>query len=157
MNKASDRAGCRKRASTHRRTRFFHTVLLSLALALPTAARGQLVSDGQTNILDNIATNLTGGITIGTNGSFTLLVITNGSTVTNSGGLSAIGYNASARTNRMVVTGSGSVFNSDSYLYVGLGGSGNEMDILDGGWVISGGSVGQGSASSNNLVLLTFA
>jgi T5SS/PEP-CTERM-associated repeat protein len=120
--------------------------------------RAQLVADGQTNVLDGVATNLTGGVTVGTNGTFTLLVITNGATVTNSSGNSVIGYNASAQSNRVVVAQAGSVWNNNGAIYVGQNGSASEMDILNGGLVTdTGGSIGQTSASSNNLVLVSGA
>jgi len=126
--------------------------------ALPIEIRAQLVADGQTNVLDGVATNLTGGVTVGTNGTFTLLVITNGATVTNSSGNSVIGYNASAQSNRVVVAQAGSVWNNNGAIYVGQNGSASEMDILNGGLVTdTGGSVGQTSASSNNLVLVSGA
>jgi len=58
----------------------FVLCLLSLLL-FPLMVRAQLVADGQTNFLDNVATNVTGGLIVGNTGSFTLLVITNGATV----------------------------------------------------------------------------
>lgn len=120
------------------------------------AVRAQLVADGQTNVLDGMAANFIGSITVGTNGSFTLLILTNGATVTSGNGDSAIGYNASAETNRVVVTGSGSFWNNKDPIYVGQNGSFSELDILNGGVVQAGSvSIGRGSASSNNLVLVS--
>ena len=137
-------------------TGLYHLWLLCLLL-LPAVVRAQLVADGQTNVLDGVTTNLTGGIIIGTNGSFTLLVITNGAMVTNSGGNFVIGYNVSAKTNRVVVTGAGSIWNNGANGFaVGQNGSASELDILNGGVLqASGGSVGQNSASSNNLFLVS--
>ena len=122
------------------------------------AGQAQLVADGQTNVLNGVATNITGGITVGTNGSFTLLIVTNGATVTNSSGNAIVGSNASASTNRVVVTDPSSLWQSAGNFYVGEGGSANELDILNGGLVLDvSGSVGQYSATSNNLVLVSGA
>jgi T5SS/PEP-CTERM-associated repeat protein len=135
---------------------FWFFVALILC-ALPIEARAQLVADGQTNVLEGgVATNLTGGIIIGTNGAFTLLVITDGATVTNTSGNSAIGYNTSAQSNRVVVALTGSVWNNNGAIYVGQNGSASEMDILDGGLVTdASGVIGQNSTSSNNFVLVS--
>ncbi len=138
------------------RTGFYPLCLLSLLLLVPMTVRAQLVADGQTNVLDNVATNLTGGVIVGTNGTFTLLVITNGATVTNSSGNSVVGYNASAQSNRVVVALAGSVWNNNGNISVGQSGSASELDILDGGLVTdAGGYIGQTSASSNNLVVVS--
>jgi hypothetical protein len=65
-------------------------------LLFPVTAGAQLVADGQTNTLDGIATNLSGSVIIGSNGSFALLVLTNSATVTNTSGNAVVGSNASA-------------------------------------------------------------
>jgi hypothetical protein len=59
-------------------------VVCILAAAVP-PARAQLVADGETNVLDGVITNIAGDVTVGTNGSFTLLMMTNGAALTNSG------------------------------------------------------------------------
>jgi T5SS/PEP-CTERM-associated repeat protein len=137
--------------------RFIFVLAALLVCALPVKSPAQLVADGQTNVLDGVATNLTGGIIIGTNGTFTLLVITDGATVTNSSGNAVIGNNASAQSNRVAVTDAGSIWNnSDNSFYVGLNGSASELDILNGGLVADAtGIIGQTSVSSNNLVLVS--
>lgn len=116
-------------------------------------AQGQLVADGQTNVLAGVATNFAGGVTIGTNGVLTLLVVTNGSTV-GSGGTVVIGYNALAQSNRVVVTGTGSSLTGSS-IFSGQNGSANELDILNGAAVSGGGTIGNSSSSGNNLVLIS--
>ena len=48
-------------------------VLYVTLLAVPTLP-AQVVNDGATNTLSNVTTNITGDVTVVTNGSFTLLV-----------------------------------------------------------------------------------
>jgi len=52
-------------------------------LASPTL-RAQIVNDGATNTLSNVTNTITGDVTIGTNGSFTLLVLSDNALLTNS-------------------------------------------------------------------------
>src|SRR4051812_37217841 len=65
--------------------------LISVVLILGAASgRAQLVADGTTATINGTSTNLAGALTVGTNGSFTTLMIRNGGAVTN-GGTAAIG------------------------------------------------------------------
>jgi len=139
------------RASGHLPAFFTHC-LLSLFLLIPTLTQAQLVADGQTNVLDNVATNLTGGIIVGTNGSFTLLVITDGATVTNTSGNAVIGLNSAAQSNQVTITGTGSSWSSAADFHVGDAGSFNELDILGGGNATAiYNDVGYQAAASNNV------
>ncbi|MFZ0827369.1 MAG: hypothetical protein WAO02_08085 [Verrucomicrobiia bacterium] len=138
------------------RTAFCHVFLLGLMLAGPTFVRAQLVADGQTNVLDGVATNLTTGITVGLNGAFTLLVLTNGATVTNTSGNASIGYNASAQSNRVVVTDADSIWNDSGEFHIGDTGSFSELDILNGGLVTDVyGMIGYAVSSHDNLVVVS--
>jgi T5SS/PEP-CTERM-associated repeat protein len=125
--------------------------IILFALSLPTLIRAQLVADGQTNVLSGVVSNISQQVIVGTNGSFTLLVLTNGSSLSNTTGDVRIGLNSSAQSNRVIVSGS----QWFSAIVVGLGGSGNELDILDGGIVSGVGPVGWTSSASNNLVLVS--
>ena len=88
---------------------------------------------------------------VGTNGSFNLLVISNGAVATCR--LRYIGFDATASNNVVVVTGTNSSLNSIN-TYVGIAGSGNQLVISNGGQVTN--SNGQiGNTSSNNLVMVT--
>ena len=49
-------------------------IFLSLLMAIP-QLRAQLVADGATNTLSNVTNSFTGDVIVGTNGSFTLLVL----------------------------------------------------------------------------------
>ena len=55
---------------------------LSLALTV-SPLRAQLVADGATNTLSNVTNNITGTVTVGTNGSFTLLTLGDNALLTN--------------------------------------------------------------------------
>ena len=142
-----------------------------LWLLVPLVVRAQLVADGETNVFDGIITNVSaGGIIIGTNGDYTLLIVTNGAVVINGSSIdsigSVIGLNASARSNRVMVVGAGSRWNNvgagdpiyigHNSFYIGQSGSWNELDILNGGVVTNWqGVIGYNSSSSNNLVLVS--
>jgi len=49
-------------------------LLLATSLLIVSPLRAQVVTDGATNTLSNVTTNITGDVTVVTNGSFTLLV-----------------------------------------------------------------------------------
>ena len=49
-------------------------------MALP--LRAQLVADGATNTLSDVTNTFDGNLTVGTNGSFTLLVLSNNASLT---------------------------------------------------------------------------
>jgi T5SS/PEP-CTERM-associated repeat protein len=70
--------------------------------------------------------------------------------------LSYVGYTSSSKSNRVLVTGSGSVWSNSASLYLGLYGSGNNLVISEGGVVFNGaGRVAYDSLSKNNSVLVT--
>ncbi len=82
------------------------------------------------------------------------MIITNGGEVA-VGGQAYIGYQPSAGNNSVFVTGSGSVWTNSNNLYVGLGGSANQMLITAGGVVYDlQGFVGNNDTSANNSVLV---
>jgi T5SS/PEP-CTERM-associated repeat protein len=125
--------------------------IILLSLSLPTLIRAQLVADGQTNILDGVVSNIDQAITIGTNGSFTLLMLTNGSSLSNTTGGVTIGLNTSAQSNRLIISGS----QWFSTIGVGKAGSGNELDIVDGGGVDGIVYTGMNSTAYSNLVVVS--
>lgn len=132
-----------------------HAAILLLTVCTPLFARAQFVADGQTEFLDGITTNIAETVTIGTNGSFTLLVVTNGSTVTITGNEAVlIGANISANSNALVVTGPGSVWSGD-YFDVGGSGSFNQLSVLNGATVTGAGAIGNQANSSNNTILVS--
>ncbi len=137
-------------------------LLLCAVCLLALSARAQVVSDTTTNTLNNVTNIVAGNVVIGTNGSFTLLTITNGAVLTNSGS-GFTGLNAGANSNRLVVTGTNSAWRVGLDLMIGLSGSGNQLIISNGGVVTVGQQVGVSSflgrnvSSSNNLAIVTGA
>jgi T5SS/PEP-CTERM-associated repeat protein len=129
--------------------------VVCLQLAWPAA--GQLVSDGQTRVINNTTNTVSGDLTVGTNGSFTALILTNHGAVIQSG-FASIGLNTSARSNRVEVTGTGSRWEGSNGLAVGKSGSFNRLLVSDGGSVWNTNSfcfIGNDSTSSNNVTLVT--
>ena len=74
-----------------------------------------------------------GNLIIGNLGSFNQLTITNGGRVINANGY--IGNSATANSNLVLVTGSGSLWLNTGDLYVGTQGVSNQLVIADGGTV----------------------
>jgi T5SS/PEP-CTERM-associated repeat protein len=111
--------------------------------------RGQLVPDGATATISGFSTNLTGNLTIGTNGIFTTLGITNTGTVTNSGN-GYIGRNGVSLSNRVFVVGINSVWQNGGTISVGENGSFNQLTVSNAALVANstayvGRSVGRGN------------
>jgi T5SS/PEP-CTERM-associated repeat protein len=127
--------------------RLFLLLLLGGAMCMPFKARGQLVDDGSTNILDGVSTNLAGSVWVGSNAPFTMLVLTNRATVTNIFGALNIGWNASANSNTVIIVGAGTVWTNFGF-YVGFSGSYNQLSILDGA-VVSGNDLSLGMNHGN--------
>jgi outer membrane autotransporter protein len=95
-----------------------------------------------------------GDLTIGLAGSDNSLSITNNGRVENING--TIGASADAAGNSVLVDGADSVWNNASNLVVGAAGSGNTLDIENGGLVNSvTGFVGRIAGSSNNVVTVS--
>lgn len=121
----------------------------------PTIGHGQLVADGSTNIFDGIITNSATDITVGTNGSFTLLALTNGAVVTGNSG-TIIGAFPGARSNVVVLNGPGSAWTNTLDFAVGQSGSFNQLLIFSGAVVSNrSGILGVNASSTNNLALVS--
>jgi T5SS/PEP-CTERM-associated repeat protein len=94
---------------------------------------------------------------LGENGAGNWLTITNGGLVSCS--TVYVGDQASSSSNRILVSGSGSVLTNTGDLNLGWSGGGNSMIVSNGGKVFGGyigyGYVGEYSSSSNNTVLVT--
>ena len=100
--------------------------------------------------------NLSSYLYIGNVGSYNSLIITNGASVTNYNGI--IGNDVRSHNNRVVVTGTGSIWdNSGGDLFIGNCGYANSVTIDSGGRVYSGnGYIGitdpiTGGASNNSV------
>lgn len=136
--------------------RIYLSILIGwVAIGAPATLRAQLVADGDTAVLDGVVTNVAGKLVVGTNAPFTLLLVTNGARVIGSSD-TAIGMNSTANSNRLVVTGSGSVWSCAGTFFAGENGSYNELDVLDGAVVTNGaGYLGENNSSRGNLVLVS--
>ncbi len=118
--------------------------------------RAQVVNDGATNSLSNVTNSFAGNVFVGTNGSFTLLVLSNNCLLTNSA-TGYIGFNATARSNEArLVSGSARWFVSGG-LVVGYNGGFNRLTVSNGALVISdfGQLSGNSPSASNNSVIVT--
>jgi fibronectin-binding autotransporter adhesin len=117
--------------------------------------RAQLVNDGATNTLNHVTNTISGGVTVGTNGSFTLLILTNGTLLTNSGN-GAIGLNAGADSNSLRLTSLNTRWLMGFDLTVGSNGSFNRLVISNSAMAVNNfGILGFGPTSSNNEALVT--
>jgi T5SS/PEP-CTERM-associated repeat protein len=93
-------------------------------------------------------------LSVGADGSFNQLIITNGGRVDNT--FASVGLNADAISNSVTVTGTNSLWNSTGVLRVGDSGPGSRLTIDNGGRVNNtDGQIGRLSTSTNNIVLIT--
>jgi len=131
-------------------------VLLWLALLLtPSASRAQLVNDGATITLSNITNSFTGNVTVGTNGSFTLLVLSDNALLTNSAN-GNIGLNVTAKSNAVQLISPTARWRMGGTLFVGSNGSLSRLVVSNGAFVESASlTVGNHSAGSNNEAIVT--
>jgi len=123
--------------------------------------RAQVVNDGATNILNNVTNTFTGDVVVGTNGSFTLLVLSDNTLLTNSAN-GQIGLNTTAKSNEVRLVSPTSRWLMGSNLYVGGNGSFNRLVVSNGGLVRGlGGIVGSESVfnplANSNVVVVTGA
>jgi fibronectin-binding autotransporter adhesin len=121
------------------------------------SAQAQLVADGTTNSVDGISLGLIGDVTVGTNGSLTLLVVTNGGMLANSENI-IISASITAQSNYVVVAGPGSSWTSTGECHAGDTGAFSGLEILDGGRVTNSfGYIGYNSSAQSNTVLVSDA
>jgi len=128
--------------------------LTPLLLFVPTA-RAQLVADGATNTLSNVTTNITGDVTVGTNLSFTLLILSDNALLTNSvNGI--IGRNDTARSNEVRLVSPSARWRMGNALFVGNSGSANRLVVSNGAVVADvDGFLGHDPGASNNVAVVT--
>jgi T5SS/PEP-CTERM-associated repeat protein len=117
--------------------------------------RAQIVADGATNTLSNVTNTITGDVTVGTNGSFTLLVLSDNALLTNSLN-GVISRNATASSNEVRLISSTARWLMNGVLYVGSNGANATLVVSNGAFVSNGAAIiGNLAASSNNLALVT--
>lgn len=125
-------------------------------LALPNfSLRAQIIPDGATNVLAEVTNAITGSVTVGTNGSFTLLVLSNNALLTNSGN-GIIGRNATARSNEVQLLSATARWLAGGDLSVGSNGAMSRLVVSNGARMENFiGSLATGVQSSNNFALVT--
>src|SRR5262245_27346748 len=106
--------------------RLTKAVAILAAMIGTSAMHGQLVSDGATNTLSNVTNSVAGSGIVGTNGSFTLLVLSTNVLLTNSID-GVIGLNATAKSNEVRLLSSSARWLTASNFYVGSNGSFNRL------------------------------
>jgi T5SS/PEP-CTERM-associated repeat protein len=117
--------------------------------------RAQVVADGATNTLSNVATNFTGDVTVGTTGSFTLLILSDNVLLTNSAN-GVIGRNTSAKSNEVRLISASARWRMGGSLFVGSNGAMSLLVVSNGALVENtDGALARTAASSNNFILVT--
>src|SRR5687767_6998876 len=116
----------------HTRYLLFLALLTASGIVLPLDA--QVVNDGATNTLSNVTNSFPGDVTVGTNGSFTLLVLSDNSLLTNSGH-GVIGRNATATSNQVQLLSPTARWRMGGSLFVGSNGSMSRLVISNGAFV----------------------
>src|SRR5260221_14232629 len=97
------------------------SILAAAMLLGAPALRAQIVNDGASNTLSNVTNSFTGDVTVGTNGSFTLLVLGDNALLTNSVN-GQIGLNATAKSNEVRLLSPTARWQIGSSLYLGNNG-----------------------------------
>src|SRR5207302_91023 len=95
------------------------------------ALHAQVVADGATTTLNNVTSNINGTVTIGTNGSFTLLILTNAALLTNSGN-GVIGRNVGANSNTVRLVSANTRWLMSLDHFVGSNGAFNRLIVSNG-------------------------
>jgi T5SS/PEP-CTERM-associated repeat protein len=117
--------------------------------------RAQVVNDGATNTLNNVTNLIDGDVTMGTNGSSTLLVISDNALLTNWNN-GTVGLNATATANEVQLVSPTARWHMINNLFIGNSGSFNRLVVSNGGTVQDfNGSLGWNDSASNNLAIVT--
>lgn len=132
---------------------------LSLFAALSLSA--QVVNDGASRTLNNTTSAIPGTVTIGTNGSFTLLTISDNALLTSTLH-GVIGRNATASSNEVRLISPTARWQPGITLFVGSNGAFNRLVISNGAQVVGGflgdtAILGRNAGSMSNLALVTGA
>src|SRR5881397_2929561 len=106
-------------------------MIMALMLSAAAPLRAQIVADGATNTLSNVTNTFAGDVTVGTNGSFTLLVLSDNALLTNANN-GTIGLNTTAKSNEVRLLGPTARWQVGSLLNVGSNGAGNRLVISNG-------------------------
>jgi len=125
-----------------------------LAVLIATVTSAQPVNDGAIKILNNVTNTITGDVTMGTNGAFTLLVLSDNALLTNSmNGI--IGRNTTAKSNEVQLISATAQWRMAGSLFVGRNGAISRLVVSNGGFVENNSaSLGNRTKSSNNLAVV---
>src|SRR6266545_2544374 len=110
----------------------FLTILSASGIVLSLSA--QLVNDGASLTLINQTNTFTGDVTVGTNGAFTLLILSDNALLTNSA-QGVIGRNVNARSNEVRLVSASARWHLGGSLLLGLNGAANRLTVSNGGVV----------------------
>jgi len=116
----------------------------------------QFVADGTTNTLDSVTNFIAGDVTVGNNGPFTLLILTNSALLTNSGH-GYLGRHPGANANAVRLDGANTRWLMSGNLYVGSNGAFNQLVLSNAATVSASNNVfvGFNSSASNNFMSLS--
>src|SRR5580765_6359747 len=99
-----------------------------------TPLRSQIVADGATNTLSNTTNSVPGDVIVGTNGSFTLLIISDNALLTNTVN-GVIGLNGTAKSNEVRLVSPTARWFPSNQLFIGSNGSFNRLVVSNGATV----------------------
>src|SRR5437667_1914749 len=105
--------------------------ILAVTLLAVTPLRAQIVNDGATNTLSNVTNSITGDVIVGTNGTFTLLVLSDNALLTNSAN-GVISLNATASANEARLVSASARWMMNGTLYVGSNGAAARLVVSNG-------------------------
>jgi T5SS/PEP-CTERM-associated repeat protein len=135
------------------RARIGWCLTIAAGVAWPLGA--QVVNDGATATLSNVTNSFTGTVTVGTNGAFTLLVLSDNALLTNSAH-GVVGFNVTARSNEVHLVSPSARWRMGGNLFVGSNAAMNRLVVSNGAFLENNnGILGNRVDSSNNLALVT--
>src|SRR5438874_10798190 len=108
-----------------------YLTILAAALLSASTTQAQIVADGATNTLSNVTNTFTGNVIIGTNGSFTLLVLSDNALLTNSNS-GIIGLNTTAKANEVQLVSPSARWLMGGLMFLGSNGSFNQLVVSNG-------------------------
>jgi T5SS/PEP-CTERM-associated repeat protein len=130
-------------------------IILTATLLFAPTLCAQIVADGATVTLSNVTNTIPGTVTVGTNGSFTLLTLSDNALLTNSAN-GVIGLNLTARSNEVQLISASARWRMGGSLFVGSNGVANRLVVSNGAFVENGvGNLGNRVDSSNNFAMVT--
>jgi T5SS/PEP-CTERM-associated repeat protein len=131
------------------------SLLLLAASLFFSTLQAQFVNDGASRTMSNETNFYDGDITIGTNGSFTLLTLSNNALLTNSGH-GNIGLNATASSNEVRLINPSARWLIGESCVVGSNGTFNRLIISNGAMASSDYTIiGHDAGANNNAVIVT--